>query len=123
MDYGTLAFNIVAAIVKIAFIILGFLMPLASILTWMERRQSAMMQDRLGPNRAYIALPFTKWRPRAWGITHFIADLLVRFCRAPCPRRDPSVLLVDPGHLALFVTFIEAMHGSQSRRRQSACLS
>ena len=45
-------------------------MPLASILTWMERRQSAMMQDRLGPNRANIG-PF-----KAWGITHFLADAL-----------------------------------------------
>ena len=76
MSYGSLGFNIVAALVKIAFMILGFLMPLASILTWMERRQSAMMQDRLGPNRAYIALPGTKWRPKMWGITHFMADAL-----------------------------------------------
>src|SRR5258708_3287176 len=50
--------------------ILGFAMPLASILTWLERRQSAMMQDRLGPNRANIG-PF-----RFWGITHFLADAL-----------------------------------------------
>jgi NADH-quinone oxidoreductase subunit H len=76
MDYGTLAFNVVTAMVKILFMVLGFLMPLASILTWLERRQSAMMQDRLGPNRAYIALPFTKWRPRMWGITHFLADAI-----------------------------------------------
>ena len=48
--------------------VLGFLMPLASILTWLERRQSAMMQDRLGPNRANIG-PI-----KAWGITHFLAD-------------------------------------------------
>jgi NADH-quinone oxidoreductase subunit H len=74
MSYGSLGFNIVAAVIKIVFMILGFLMPLASILTWLERRQSAMMQDRLGPNRAYIRLPFTKWAPRAWGITHFLAD-------------------------------------------------
>jgi NADH-quinone oxidoreductase subunit H len=76
MDYGSLGFTILWAVIKIAFMILGFLMPLASIMTWMERRQSAMMQDRLGPNRAYLVLPFTKWRPRAWGITHFIADAL-----------------------------------------------
>ena len=55
--YGNLGFDVVAALVKILFMMLGFLMPLASILTWMERRQSAMMQDRLGPNRANIG-PF-----------------------------------------------------------------
>ncbi|MEA2697331.1 MAG: NADH-quinone oxidoreductase subunit [Myxococcales bacterium] len=70
MDYGTLAFDALAATAKILFMILGFAMPLASILTWLERRQSAMMQDRLGPNRANIG-PF-----RAWGITHFLADAL-----------------------------------------------
>jgi NADH-quinone oxidoreductase subunit H len=78
MSYGSLGFQIVAALAKIGFMILGFLMPLASILTWLERRQSAMMQDRLGPNRAYINLSFLgiKWKPRVWGITHFLADAL-----------------------------------------------
>ena len=70
MDYGTQAFDAVAATAKILFMILAFAMPLASILTWLERRQSAMMQDRLGPNRANIG-PI-----RAWGITHFLADAL-----------------------------------------------
>jgi NADH-quinone oxidoreductase subunit H len=75
-EYGGIMFEILAAAAKIAALLLGFGMGLASILTWMERRQSAMMQDRLGPNRAYIKLPLTKWRPRAWGITHFVADAL-----------------------------------------------
>ena len=70
MEYGSLGFNVVAALIKIAFMIMGFLMPLASILTWLERRQSSMMQDRLGPNRANIG-PI-----KAWGITHFLADAL-----------------------------------------------
>ena len=53
---------------KWLFIVLALVMPLASLLTWAERRQSAMMQDRLGPNRANIG-PI-----KAWGITHFLAD-------------------------------------------------
>lgn len=67
-EYGSLQHTITTAIVKILILLLGFGMGLASILTWMERRQSAMMQDRLGPNRANIG-PF-----KAWGITHFLAD-------------------------------------------------
>jgi len=79
-DYGQTGFLVIEAIIKILFMVLGFLMPLASILTWMERRQSSMMQDRLGPNRANIPLPW-KWRGkqanwRMWGITHFMADAL-----------------------------------------------
>ena len=78
MEYGSVAFEAVTAIAKILFMVLGFLMPLASILTWMERRQSSMMQDRLGPNRANIPLPWTWHGKRAnwrmWGITHFMAD-------------------------------------------------
>jgi len=53
---------------KWVFLILALVMPLASILTWMERRQSAMMQDRLGPNRANIGPIKLK------GILHFVAD-------------------------------------------------
>ncbi|MGC4069819.1 MAG: NADH-quinone oxidoreductase subunit H [Polyangiaceae bacterium] len=34
-----------------------FAMNLAVILTWADRRQGAMIQDRVGPNRAVIWLP------------------------------------------------------------------
>jgi NADH-quinone oxidoreductase subunit H len=53
---------------KWIFVILALVMPLASLLTWAERRQSAMMQDRLGPNRANIGPIKLK------GILHFVAD-------------------------------------------------
>ncbi len=64
------------AVLKLAFLILAFVMPLASLSTWAERRQSAMMQDRLGPNRAEIRIPILGWTLRLWGITHFVADAL-----------------------------------------------
>ena len=44
------------AVVKILIVIL-FLLNTAAVATWADRRQSAMVQDRVGPNRARITLP------------------------------------------------------------------
>src|SRR5262249_6828041 len=40
-----------------AFVVVMFAMNLAVVLTWADRRQGAMIQDRVGPNRAVIWLP------------------------------------------------------------------
>jgi len=68
--YGQIGFEVLAAIAKILVFIILFAMGLASFLTWLERRESAMIQDRVGPNRANIG-PF-----RLWGLLHFVADAL-----------------------------------------------
>lgn len=49
-------------------VVLGGLMILMALLTWAERKQSAMMQDRIGPNRASIL------GLRVYGLFHPIAD-------------------------------------------------
>ena len=62
-------------LVKILFIIamtVGFFAP---VLTWVERKQSAIMQDRVGANRADI-LGFT-----ALGLFHAIADAIKMFTK------------------------------------------
>ena len=67
--------DLAITLVKILFIIgvtVGFFAP---ILTWVERKQSAIMQDRIGANRADI-LGFT-----AIGLFHCIADALKMFTK------------------------------------------
>ena len=48
---------LVASIAKILFVLLVVVGAFAPLLVWAERRQSAMMQDRVGPHRAGIPLP------------------------------------------------------------------
>ena len=60
------------AFVKIAFFI-SCVLTLTSLLTWQERKQSAVMQDRLGGNRASIL------GIRAFGLFHILSDALKMF--------------------------------------------
>jgi len=59
-------------LIKIA-MVLAPLLAMAALLTWDERKQSALAQDRLGPNRANVG-PF-----RLAGLIHPIADTLKMF--------------------------------------------
>jgi NADH-quinone oxidoreductase subunit H len=49
-------------------LVLFALLNLAGLLTWAERKQSAIMQDRVGPNRANLG------RITAMGLLHPVAD-------------------------------------------------
>jgi NADH-quinone oxidoreductase subunit H len=60
----------VEEIVKTLFIILVVVGALAPVITWIERKQSAVMQDRIGANRADIA------GVTVLGLLHPLADVL-----------------------------------------------
>ncbi|MBE0549192.1 MAG: NADH-quinone oxidoreductase subunit H [Rubrivivax sp.] len=52
----------------------GMLMGFGTVLTWVERKQAAVMSDRIGANRAYVRIPFTQIKLVWWGLFHGIAD-------------------------------------------------
>jgi NADH-quinone oxidoreductase subunit H len=54
--------------------VIAFLLGLATVFTWVERKQSAIMADRIGANRAYLRLPFTNVKLVWWGLFHGLAD-------------------------------------------------
>ena len=62
----------------IAFVLIGYavgvLLTFGTILTWVERKQAAIMSDRIGANRAYIRLPFTQVKLVWLGLFHGMAD-------------------------------------------------
>ena len=93
----------VLAIIKIVVIVLLFAMPLGTFLTLMERKWSAMIQDRVGPNRANIG-NFT-----GHGIMHLAADGLKSiFKEDTMPKgADGFLYLIAPffGLIAAVATF------------------
>jgi len=65
--------DLAVAIVFISYAI-GVLMTFGLVLTWVERKQGAIMSDRIGANRAYLRIPFTQVKLVWWGLFHGLAD-------------------------------------------------
>ena len=53
---------------------LAVLLLFGTVLTWVERKQAAVMSDRIGANRAYVRIPFTGIKLVWWGLFHGLAD-------------------------------------------------
>ena len=74
-DRPNVAGGLGEAIGNIVALILVLVMLTATLLTMAERKWSALMQDRVGPNRARLPLPGLSERPLK-GIPHIAADVL-----------------------------------------------
>jgi NADH-quinone oxidoreductase subunit H len=80
-----------------AFLFLNAVLMLTSLLTWMERKQSAVMQDRIGANRASI------FGIRAFGLFHILADAMKMFFKEDyVPRGADRILHTIAPFAALF---------------------
>lgn len=78
------------------------LLSFGGLLTWVERKQAAVMSDRIGANRAYIKIPFTNIRLVWLGLFHGMADGLKMLLKENFKPRTHDAL----GYfLAPFVVF------------------
>jgi NADH-quinone oxidoreductase subunit H len=87
--------QVIWAVVKIL-VMVGFLFNVAALLTWVDRRQSAMMQDRVGPNRAVLKIG--KFELRVAGLLHTAADGLKFFFKEDFlpPKADKLLFGMAP---------------------------
>ena len=91
--------DMIAAAIPVAFIMFVVL-NFGGILTWVERKQSAIMQDRIGANRASI------YGIRVLGLLHPVADAIKMLTKEDfMPARADRLLFV----LAPFVSVFFAL--------------
>src|SRR5580704_17411906 len=87
--------QVVWALVKILGMVM-FVLNLAAILTWADRRQSSMIQDRIGPTRAVIKIFGKEFR--LLGLLHPAADGLKFFTKEDFmpPKADKLLFMLAP---------------------------
>ncbi len=87
--------EVLFTVLKVA-IMIGFTLNLGGLLTWADRRQSSMIQDRIGPNRAVIKIG--KFELRVWGLLHTAADGVKFFFKEDFmpPRADRVLFSIAP---------------------------
>ncbi|HZX42406.1 MAG TPA: complex I subunit 1 family protein, partial [Myxococcaceae bacterium] len=82
-------------------LVLVFVMVIATFLTLAERKWSAMIQDRIGPNRATINLPGLRGRPLG-GVFHVATDALKMLFKEDFRPKTADPLLFNLGPILAF---------------------
>ena len=85
---------------------LAVLLTFGAVLTWVERKQAAIMADRIGANRAYLRIPFTQVKLVWLGLFHGMADGLKLMLKEDFKPRAYDRLAYA---LAPWVTFVPVM--------------
>ena len=102
-----IVWQILVALLFSVVVILGLGMGLGGFLTWQERKQSAQMQDRIGPNRAPITIPLLGIKLYLFGLPHFVADGLKMLMKEDfIPENANKVLFWLAPAVALFATMV-----------------
>ncbi len=106
-------------VAKAVFTVVMLGLNIAGLLTWADRRQGSMIQDRVGPNRAVVFLPAPLAKGMALGPAVIIAGgILALFVltEATGSARTGRALLFS--QLAIFATWMTALTiGGLVRRR------
>src|SRR5437870_7480463 len=88
--------DLLLALGRVAFVML-FVLNVAALLGWVERKQSAVMQDRVGANRASI------FGFRALGLFHPLADAIKMLTKEDfIPARADRVLFLAAPVVSVF---------------------
>ncbi|MBL8953436.1 MAG: NADH-quinone oxidoreductase subunit H, partial [Myxococcaceae bacterium] len=86
-------------LVNVVLLLLVFVMVIATGLTLAERKWSALMQNRIGPNRA--RLPFLENSPLS-GVPHVVTDVLKLLTKEDFVPKEASKLLFNLGPMLAF---------------------
>ncbi len=88
---------VLMTLIKFAGFVLAFVMGVATVLTWAERKYSAVLQNRIGPNRANVG------NVRAGGLLHMLADPIKMLTKEDFAPNTPNPILFRLAPLLAFV--------------------
>jgi NADH-quinone oxidoreductase subunit H len=88
---------VLLTVAKLLGFVFVFVMGMATVLTWLERKYSALLQNRIGPNRANVG------KLRLGGLFHMLADPIKMLTKEDFVPDTPNPILFRIAPLLAFV--------------------